>query len=382
METYAEDQTHSITRIATGTSEALQVKAKDSIIGPDDQILITGATGFVGTRVLARLLDKGFRRVRCMARPCSDLKKIETLAGRYNHSAKIEVIRGNLLHLSDCANATEDAAVIYHLAVGAGGRSFPDAFMNAVVTTRNLLEASVRHRCVKRFVNVSSFAVYANCNKPRGRLLDESCPIEQHPALRDAYCYAKVKQDRLVMDYGRIHGLPYVIVRPGVVYGPGKDAINGRVGLGTFGLFLHLGGSNPIPFTYVDNCADAVVLAGVKEGVDGEVFNIVDDDLPSSRTFLRLYKQHVRQFRSVYLPRPTSYLMCALWEGISSWSQGQLPPFLTRRQWHAYWKGAKYSNEKLKDVLGWAPNVSTRDGLARFFRSCLNEEGKCLKSRS
>jgi len=107
LETYAEDQTHSITRIATGTSEALQVKAKDSIIGPDDQILITGATGFVGTRVLARLLDKGFRRVRCMARPCSDLKKIETLAGRYNHSAKIEVIRGNLLHLSDCANATE-----------------------------------------------------------------------------------------------------------------------------------------------------------------------------------------------------------------------------------------------------------------------------------
>ena len=58
-----------------------------------------------------------------------------------------------------------------------------------------------------------------------------------------------------------------------------------------FGIFLHLGGSNPIPFTYVDNCADAIVLAGLTPGVDGEVFNVVDDNLPTSRQFLRLYKQ-------------------------------------------------------------------------------------------
>src|SRR5438874_10347596 len=51
--------------------------------------------------------------------------------------------------------------------------------------------------------------------------------------------------------------------------------------------------SNTIPLTYVDNCADAIVLAGLKPGVDGEVFNVVDDDLPSSRRFLRLYKQNV-----------------------------------------------------------------------------------------
>jgi len=65
-----------------------------------------------------------------------------------------------------------------------------------------------------------------------------------------------------------------------------------------------------------------------------------------------------------------SYLMCCLWEGLSSWSQGQLPPFLTRRAWHAYWKGSRYSNEKLKAILGWTPKVSTRDGLSRFFESC------------
>src|SRR5262249_54849308 len=152
-----------------------------------------------------------------------------------------------------------------------------DAFMNSVLTTRNLLEASLEDHCLKRFVNISSFSVYTNRNKPAGRLLDESCPVELYPEDRgDAYTFAKVKQDELVVDYARKYNLPYVIVRPGYVYGPGNEAITNRVGIGTFGLFLHLGGRNPIPFTYVDNCADAIALAGLRPGIEGEVFNVVD----------------------------------------------------------------------------------------------------------
>src|SRR5206468_7017915 len=118
-------------------------------------------------------------------------------------------------------------------------------------------------------------------------VLDESCPMEGQPELRgDAYTFAKVKQDEIVEEYGKKSGIPYVIVRPGVVYGPGNESIHGRVGIGTFGVFLHLGGSNTVPLTYVDNCAEAIVLAGLKPGVDGEVFNVVDDNLPSSRRFL------------------------------------------------------------------------------------------------
>ena len=83
-------------------------------------------------------------------------------------------------------------------------------------------------------------------------------------------------------------------IRPGAVYGPGKAEIPGRVGRDLSGLFLHMGGRNLIPFTYVDNCAEAIVLAGLVKGVDGEVFNVVDDDLPTSRKFLRMYKQNVK----------------------------------------------------------------------------------------
>jgi nucleoside-diphosphate-sugar epimerase len=341
------------------------------IIGQDDLILITGAAGFIGSRLVQRLLDLGFRNLRCFARPSGRVAKIEALGKQYGSRARIEVFKGNLLSPEDCLAATRGAALIFHLAAGRGEKSYPDAFMNSVVTTRNILDAAFRNQCLRRFVNVSSFAVYSNVQKRSGRILDESCPVEQHPEHRgDAYSFAKVKQDELVEEYGKNLGIPYVIVRPGYVYGPGKQGITGRVGLDTFGVFLHLGGGNTIPFTYVDNCAEAIALAGLTTGVDGEVFNIVDDNLPSSRQFLRQYKKKVRRFASIYVPHALSYTLCDLWERYSRWSEGQLPATFNRKEWHAYWKKTEYSNQKLKAKVGWKPLVPTAEGLDRYFEGC------------
>lgn len=200
--------------------------------------------------------------------------------------------------------------------------------------------------------------------------MDESYPMEAQPQERnDAYCFAKVAQDELVAEYGDRGRLPFVIVRPGYVYG-GSEPITARVGIGTFGLFLHLGGGNRLPLTYVENCAEAIVLAGLTPGVEGETFNVVDDDLPSSREFLRLYKRNVRQFHSVYVPHTLSYLLCGLWERYSTWSHGQLPPVFNRRTWHAHWGPTRYSNAKLKTRVGWSPRVPTAEGLRRYFASC------------
>ncbi len=340
------------------------------IITPDDQILVTGAAGFIGTRVVERLLDRGFRNLKLLTRPSGDSSKLEQFREQYRGTARLEILKGNLLSRQDCMTAARNAVVIYHLAAGTGTDSFPDAFMNSVVTTRNLLDATLEQKCLRRFVNISSFAVYTNRNKP-GKALDESCPVEVRAELRgDAYCYAKLKQDELVAEYGRKYGTPFVILRPGVVYGPGKKGITGRVGLGTFGLFLHLGGSNPVPLTYIDNCCEAIVLAGLKPGVEGEVINIVDDDLPTSRQVLRLYKQNVKSFKSIYLPRLASYLFFYAWELYSKWSYGQLPPVFNRSSWHAYWKGSRYSNEKLKSRLGWSQLIPTSEGLKRYLEAC------------
>jgi nucleoside-diphosphate-sugar epimerase len=348
-----------------------------TIIRSDEPVLITGATGFIGLRLTARLLDLGFRHVRCLVRPTGNVRELEELAAGAGFGARLEIVRGNLLSPKDCGTVTSDVAVIYHLATSRDGRSYPDSFLNSVVTTRNLLDAANRQKCLKRFVNVSSLAVYANTAKPGGRVLDETCPVDRQPQARgDAYCFSKVRQDELVEQYGREFGVPYVIVRPGYVYGPGKAGLSSRVGIDTFGVFLHLGGANRIPLTYVDNCADAIALSGVRAAIEKEVFNITDDDLPSSRRLLSLYKANVRSFRSLYVPHSVSYALCYLWERYSAWSEGQLPPVFNRPHWHVYWKKTEYTNRKLKEKLGWTPRVSMSEGLRRYFDGCREDAAR------
>jgi nucleoside-diphosphate-sugar epimerase len=332
-----------------------------------DQILVTGANGFIGSRVVECLLRLGFTNLRCFVRPSSDLRTLEKVIASNNNSP-IHILKGNLLSREDCEKSSEGVRLIYHLAAGRGEKSFPDAYMNSVLTTRNLLDSVLNNCELKRFVNVSSFAVYSNRDKQRHRLLDESNQIESEPHLTgEAYRYAKVKQEEMAAEYFQQHHIPIVTVRPGVVYGPGNKGLTGRVGIGTFGIFLHLGGSNRIPLTFVNNCAEAIVLAGLKKGIEGEAINIVDDYPPTSREFLKMYKRNVKSFRTVYLPHVISYLLCYLWEKYSDWSKGQLPPAFNRKKWASYWKGNIYSNDKLKRLLGWEPRIGVNEALRQYF---------------
>jgi nucleoside-diphosphate-sugar epimerase len=334
------------------------------------RVLVTGAAGFLGSKVVEFLVRDGRFQVRALVR---DKARMDRVVSGWNcDSSKLELFEGNLLSPKDCFAATEGIQIVYHLAAGTGTKSFPDAFRNSVITTDNLLSALAQHKCVKRFVNVSSFTVYRNFGKRVAGLLDETCPYEDRPHLRgEAYTYAKVKQDELVWDYAKRFGIPYVIIRPGVVYGPGKFGLfSGRVGTSVMGRFLHFGGGNTIPFTYRDNCAEAIFLAGIVPGVDGEVFNVVDDELPSSRKFLRMYKANVERVRSVYIPRPLLYFGCLLWEKYCKWSHDQMPPIYNRLTYNAFWKKTAYSNEKLKRMTGWKPTVPTDEGMKRFFQAC------------
>jgi nucleoside-diphosphate-sugar epimerase len=337
-----------------------------TIIGRDDLILVTGGAGFIGKSVVANLIRRGFRNIRCLVRTKS---KTEALRSAVPASdANIEYRVGNLLSPADCRAAVSGVTLILHLAAGRGEKSYADAFLNSVVTTRNLIDAAAMEPSLRRLVSVSSFTVYTNA---KGGLLTESSPTETISHLRgEAYCFAKVKQDELVMNYGASKGIRWVILRPGYVYGPGNEAISSRVGISTFGPFLHMGGSNQLPMTYVENCADAIALAGLHPAADGQIFNVVDDDVLSSREFLRMYKRHVRDFRSMYLPKAASYFLCWLWETYANYSQGQLPLAYNRRMWRANWKSSRHSNSKLKTKLGWQPPVPTAEGMNRYLAAC------------
>jgi nucleoside-diphosphate-sugar epimerase len=346
---------------------------RETIISRDDLVLVTGAAGFIGVRVVNSLLKQGLTNIRCFVRPSSNLAPLKHVLSQYS-ATKSEIVSGNLLSREDCANAVKNVKVVFHLVTGRG-KSFPACFQNSVVTTRNLLDATVAERVLTRLVNVSTFAVYSNMNLKRGGVLDETCEIEKHLEQRyDAYVYAKLKQEELVQEYHNTHGIPYVTVRPSVVFGPGKKAVPGAVGIDTFGFFLHLGGSNRLPLTYVDNCADAIVLAGLLAGVDGEIFNVVDDELPTSRFFLQHYKKEVKNFWSLYVPYSLFYFFCYLWERYSKRSEGQLPPVFNRRFCAFMWKRYRFTNMRLKDKLGWKPEIPMKEALRRYFEYQRNGE--------
>jgi nucleoside-diphosphate-sugar epimerase len=238
--------------------------------------------------------------------------------------------------------------------------------MNSALATRNLLDAFLEVGKPKRFVNVSSFAVYSNLSLKHNSLLDETCPLETASQERfDAYGFGKLKQEEIVREYAKHHRLPCVTLRPGYVFGAGKQELNGRVGIKIFGPLIQVNGSNLLPLTYVDNCAEAIVLAGLTPGIDGEVFNIVDDDLLTARKFLKTYKV-ARRFRSVSVPYWVAYSACYAWEKYSKWSKGQLPPAFNRRRCVANWKSQRYSNEKLKTRLGWKPRVPMKQAMETF----------------
>ncbi len=347
----------------------------DWIVGRDATLLVTGAGGFIGAAVVKSLLALGFENLRCFVRPSSQLTRLKENLAQYPN-AKAEILTGNLLRPEDCEAAVREVKVIFHLVTGRG-KSFPACYQNSVVATRNLLEVALAQGTLRRFVNVSSFAVYSNLRLRRGALLDETCGLEDNLEERhDAYVYAKLKQDELVEEYARKRQLKHVTVRPPFVIGPGKRGIPAAVGMDTFGVFFHLGGGNRLPLTYVDNCADAIALAGLVPGVEGQVFNVVDDDVPTSRSFLRQYKKNVRGLRSVPIPYRVFYLLCYLWERYSRYSEGQLPPVFNRRDCSFCWKGHRYSNRKLKELLGWKPQVPMGEALRRYFEFQQNGGGQ------
>src|SRR6266581_7763137 len=273
--------------------------SSEYIASPGDRILVTGSNGFIGSKVVEKLLEYGFANLRCFVRPSSRLSRLKEALDRLPAGRNVELVIGDLLSRDDCRKAAEGVSITYHLAAGME-KSFAGAFMNSALATRNLMDAFLQFGEAKRFVNISSFAVYSNLGLRRGALLDENCPLEDAPQKRfDAYGFGKLKQEELVREYGRRYKLPYVILRPGYVFGPGKQELSGRIGVNTFGFFIQVNGSNLLPLSFVDNCAEAIVLAGLKPGVEGEIFNVVDDELPTGRQFLESYKNRAKLFCSV-----------------------------------------------------------------------------------
>jgi nucleoside-diphosphate-sugar epimerase len=324
--------------------------------------LVTGAGGFLGRSLMERLLGLPDADIRVLVRSPAQAERLRAMASACP-AARLEIVTGNLLSREDVARATAGVDVVYHLAASLKG-SPADIFMNTVVASNHLLDTLAA--TPRTIVMVSSMGVYGTAALPRDAMVDERTPLEPHPERRDVYSHAKWRQEKLFRDRAAAAGHRLVVIRPGVVYGPGGSPMSARVGLNLFGWFLHLGGGNRIPLTYVDNCADAIVAASEHPQALGQAFNVVDDDLPTARAYLRRYRREVVRLRSVRIPYSAMQLVSRGVESYHRRSRGQLPAVFTRYKTATLWKGTRFDNSKLK-ALGWTPRVTTEEGLARSF---------------
>ncbi len=334
------------------------------------KVLVTGAGGFLGAHLVERLLAHGYTDIRCLLRERSKAERLLSLLAAYP-TAQVELCFGNLRSKADCARALAGVSLIFHLAAGLKGPP-AELFADSVVASRNLLDALDGREgfpaSASRVVLVSSFGVYGVASLPRGARVDEQTPLEAHPERRDPYSQSKLRQEQLFRENQREKGFELVVLRPGVIYGPGGGAFSNRVGLQIGPLFFHLGGSNLLPLAYVANCAEAIVVAGTHSDSAGQVYNVHDDALPTAAGYLRAYKKQVRPIRSIRLPYFITRMLAAALESYHRRSQGQLPAIITRYKAAAAWGGNTFSNAKLH-ALGWQQLVATPDAMAKTLMS-------------
>ena len=322
-------------------------------------VAVTGATGFLGRRLVRLLVENGMH-VRCAVRPTSDVESLRAFVPAGSRR-QLEIVPTVLTDGQACRRLLDGCEIVYHLAAALRGGA-ASLFFSTVIPTRCLIDAACDSN-LRRFVLVSSLGVYAAGELRRGAVLDEECPVDPLAHLRDPYTYSKVVQEEVTWEAYAKRGLPLVVVRPGVIYGCERGCLSNRIGLRLGNLVLRMGGRHQLPYTFVENCAEATMLAGIADNAEGQAINIVDDSLPTGREVLKRVRRAGERIRVLPVPgwavKPLSYFS----ERYHTFSKGQLPAVLTRHRSAAMWKPLRYSNAKAKSLLGWTPRISFADAL-------------------
>jgi nucleoside-diphosphate-sugar epimerase len=196
-------------------------------------------------------------------------------------------------------------------------------------------------------------------------MLNEATALERCPQKRDVYSQAKLWQETLFRKLPAKKGYEVIVLRPGIIYGQGGQEFSPRIGLKVGSCLWRFGRNNLLPLTYVQNCAEAVVMAGLKPGAAG-CYNVVDDDIPTASEYLNEYRRCVGDIRSIWVPWWLTKSLSSAVEAYSHFSHGQLPAALTPYKSAVLWRGSRFDNSKLKS-LGWRQLVPTAEALRVTF---------------
>ncbi len=305
------------------------------------RLLVTGAGGFIGGAVVRAALARGHHVTRVVrTRLAPALAGTETIVADLSVAGALE---GALVGVD---------AVIHCAASLAGG---PDEQARDTLAATTQLLTAMTGSGAARLVLVSSLAVYDYRALPAGARLDETSPLEGDAASRGPYVGAKLAQEQLVRARAP---LDWRIVRPGLVFGPGRGWFYHLGMPAPGGLWLALAGGAELPLTHVDNCAGAI-LAAAEAPAGRVVANIVDDQRPTRAAYMRaLAAATAPGTRVVDVPWP----LLAAGGGVAH-RLGLTPGMLHPARLAARCKPLTYDNTVARQALGWRPAVPMPEAL-------------------
>jgi nucleoside-diphosphate-sugar epimerase len=331
-------------------------------------LLVTGATGMVGSHVVRRAVADGYA-VQAMVRHGSDRRALEGLPVQY--------VEADLSAPESLPAALADAEIVVHTAahVGDWGPAEKYRAIN-VIGLEHMIHAAARAPRFRRWVQISSLGVYP----PRHHYgTDETVPA--NPAGLDGYTKTKAEAEALLNHHVREHDFPAVILRPGIIYGPGDRHVlprfvekiqNGK-------MKIPGRGDRVINNTYVGNLVDAIMLAVEKPGIVGETFNIRDERLVTREEFVNTIADYLHRPHPRHVPEFLPRLLVGPIEAIAKLRGRKDPPFLTRAQIKFMTLNLDYSIGKAKRELDYQPRVDFHEGI----RIALDElTGRAKKSQS
>ena len=317
-------------------------------------VLITGATGFTGAVLTRKACAQGLR-VRAIARTTSNLG---VLAG-----LPIEWVRGDVFDPAVVAEASAGVEVVFHVAAAyrEAGVS-DDVYRNVHVdSTRLLAEAALRRPGFRRFVHVSTVGVHGHIECPPA---DETCRFSPG----DLYQRTKAEAELWLRDFAAREGLPFTVIRPAAIYGPGDRRLLKIFKMAAKPVFPVIGHSKGLyHLIHVDDLTEILLRASVHPAAAGEVFIAGDPAALALADIVRIIgAEYGRQPRMIRLPAWPFFLAADLCEAVCK-PFGLAPP-LYRRRVAFFTKDRSFNTSKLRDRLDYRYGRTTEAGLRETAR--------------
>lgn len=315
------------------------------------KILITGGNGFLGRNLVLALQERG-DSTRVLALPTEDTTWLD--------SRGVEVFRGDLRNPDVLTAPMRGVDGVFHLAAMIGAwRPMQDYYAVNVTGTENVCRAALANG-VHRVVHISSAMVY---NMACGRPVTENDTLD---SLDEPYSLTKAQGDKLVQRMIAEDQLPAVIIRPATLFGPGDRLNFGRLADRVReGRGIIIGsGDNAVPFVYITDIVQGLLLAMDYKHAVGQVYNIGNDQpLTQKELFSSIALEIGSSPPRIHVPYSPLYAAAYIAERIATVSGNRIPPFVTRHGVKLYGADNHLSIDKARRDLGYEPRVSIREGI-------------------